>query len=45
MEYQKIIKLLYDTTNQQSKFRANDWVDINEECIMPVIKLDVKLKW
>ena len=29
MEYQKIINLSDDTTNQPSKFRRN-WVEINE---------------
>ena len=31
MEYQKIMKLLDDTTNQPSKFRTRDWVEINDE--------------
>ena len=31
MEYQKIINLLDDTTNQQSKFRTRNWVEINDE--------------
>ena len=31
MEYQKIINLLDDTTNQQSKFRTRNWVKINDE--------------
>ena len=31
MEYQKIINLLDDTTNQPSKFRTRNWVDINNE--------------
>ena len=29
MEYQK--KLLDDTTNQPSKFRTRNWVEINDE--------------
>ena len=29
MEYQKIINLLYNTTNQQFKFRTINWVEIN----------------
>ena len=28
MEYQKIINLLDNTTNQPSKFRARRWVEI-----------------
>ena len=31
MEYQKIANLLDDTSNQASKFRANNWVEINYE--------------
>ena len=31
MEYQKIINLIDDTTNQSSKFSARDWVELNDE--------------
>ena len=31
MEYQKLINLIHDTTNQPSKFRARHWVEINYE--------------
>ena len=31
MEYQKIINLLDNTTNQPSKCRAKNWVEINDE--------------
>ena len=31
MEYQKIINLLEHTTNQPSKFRTRNWVEINYE--------------
>ena len=31
MEYQKIINLLDDTTNQPFKFRIKNWVEINDE--------------
>ena len=31
VEYQKIINLLDDTTNQPSKFRTRDLVEINDE--------------
>ena len=31
MEYQKIINLLDDTTNQLSKFRTRYWVEVNHE--------------
>ena len=30
MEYQKIINLLDNTSNQQSKFRTKNWVEIND---------------
>ena len=31
MEYQKIANLIDDTSNQPSKFRAKNWVEINYE--------------
>ena len=31
LEYQKIVNLLNNTTNQPSKFRARFWVEINDE--------------
>ena len=31
MEYQKIINLLDNTTNQPSKFRTRNWVEINDK--------------
>ena len=31
MEFQKIINLLDNTTNQPSKFRTRNWVEINDE--------------
>ena len=31
MEYQKIINLLRDTPDQPSKFRTNNWVEINDD--------------
>ena len=31
MEYQIIINLLDDTTNQPSKFRTREWDEINDE--------------
>ena len=31
MEYQKIINLLDDTTNQPPEFRTRNWVEINYE--------------
>ena len=31
MEYQKIVNLIDDTSNQPSKFRTKNWVEINDE--------------
>ena len=31
MEYQKIATLLDDTSNQPSKFKTKNWVEINDE--------------
>ena len=31
MEYQKIINLLENTSNQPSKFRTKSWVEVNDE--------------
>ena len=31
MEYQKIANLIDDTSNQSSKFRTKNWVEINYE--------------
>ena len=31
MEYQKIINFLHDITNQPSKFRTRNWIEINDE--------------
>ena len=45
MEYQKIINLLDDTTNEPSKFRTRNWVEMNEnqkESMIIIITLDLK---
>ena len=31
MEYQKILNLLDNTPNQPTKFRANNWVKLNDD--------------
>ena len=31
MEYQQIINLLDNTSNQPSKFRTKNWVEINDD--------------
>ena len=33
IEFQKIINLLDNTPNQPSKFRINNWVEINDESL------------
>ena len=30
MEYEKLINLLDNTSNQLSKFRTNNWIEIND---------------
>ena len=45
MEYQKIINLVDNTSNQMSKFRAKNWIEINvqsREVIIPVVTLDLR---
>ena len=44
MEYQKIINLLYNTTNQLSKFRTRIWVEINDESREMYNSSSIKLK-
>ena len=31
MEYQRMVNLIHDTSNQPSKFRTRNWVEINDE--------------
>ena len=31
MEYQKIINMFHNTTNQPTKFRTKNWVEINDD--------------
>ena len=51
MEYQRIINLLDDTTNQPSKFWTRNWVEINYESwgddnnMMIIITLNLKCSW
>ena len=45
MEYQKIISLLDDETNQRSKFRTRSWVKINDKSRRTYnAKSDIKFK-
>ena len=47
MKYKKIINLLDDTTNQPSKFRTKNWVEMNENQkeSMIIVTLDLKRPW
>ena len=44
MEYQKIANLIDDISNQSSKFRTRNWVEINdeEEYTMLILKSSLK---
>ena len=46
MEYQKIANLIDDISNQSSKFRTRNWVEINdeEEYTMLILKSSLKLQ-
>ena len=44
MEYQKIANLLDNTSNQPSKFRARNWVEINVDSRGTYTGADIKFK-
>ena len=44
MEYQKIINLLDDTTNQPSKVKARTWVGINDESKGKYYNINIRFK-
>ena len=44
MEYQKIVNLLNDASNQPSKFRTRNWVEINDESTGTYTGDDIKFK-
>ena len=44
MEYQKIANLLNDASNQPSKFRTRNWVEINNESRGTYTSNDIKFK-
>ena len=44
MEYQKIWKLLNHESNQPSKFRTRNWVEINDESIGTYTSNDIRFK-
>ena len=44
MEYQKIANLLDKTSNQPSKFRTRNWVEINDDSWGTYTNADIKFK-
>ena len=44
MKYQEIANLLDSTSNQQSKFRTRNWVEINDESRGTYTSNDIKFK-
>ena len=44
MEYQKKINLLYDITNQPSKFRTKNWIEINDELKDKYVNSNIRFK-
>ena len=44
MEYQKIANLLDSASNQPSKFRARNWVEINDESRGTYTRNDIKFE-
>ena len=44
MEYQKIANLLDNTSNQPSKFRTRNWVEINDDSKGSYANADIKFK-
>ena len=45
MEYQKVINLLDNTTNQLTKFRTKNWVEINDDsCRTHSVNSQIKFK-
>ena len=44
MKYQKISNLLNNESNQPSKFRTRNWVEMNDESRGTYISTDIKFK-
>ena len=44
MEYQKIVNLLNDESNQPSKFKTRNWVQINDESRGTYTTNDIRFK-
>ena len=47
MEYQRVIALLDNTSNQPFKFRTRNWTEINDELreSMIILASNLKLQW
>ena len=46
MEHETTINLLKNTPNQPNKYRAKDWVEVNDSAhgrVTPLVKLNLKL--
>ena len=44
MEYQKMTNLLDNASNQPSKFRTRNWVEVNDDSRDTYINTDIKFK-
>ena len=44
MEYQKIINLLDNTSNQPLKFRTRNWVEMNDELCRTCNKNQIRIR-
>ena len=44
MEYPKIANLLSDASNQSSKFRTRNWIEINDDSRETYTSNDIKFK-
>ena len=44
MEYQKIANLLESTSDNRSKFKARNWIEINDESIGNYTNTDIRFK-
>ena len=42
MEYQKIANLIDDASSQPSKFKTKNWVEINDEHTMLIVRSNFK---
>ena len=44
MEYQKIINMLDSTSNQPTKFRTKNWIEINDDAL-PTYNTNSQIKF